>query len=95
MKLIFVNLPQMIAIQFHERVIHFKDWATILFVLSFLVIGVNKNVFQARFTEFIKLAVSDKNVDAPCTQYADYFLNFDGNDVEGISILKFIKTRVI
>lgn len=60
MKLIFVNLPQMTAIQFHERVIHFKDWATILFVLSFLVIGINKNVFQARFAEFIKLAVSDK-----------------------------------
>lgn len=50
----------MLTIQFQERVIHFKDWATILFVLSFLVIGINKNVFQARFNEFVKLAISDK-----------------------------------
>ena len=60
MKLIFVNLLPMLAIQFHERVIHFNDWATILFALCFLVIGVNRNVFQARFNEFVKLAISDK-----------------------------------
>ena len=50
----------MLAIQFQERIINFKDWATILFVLSFLVIGINRNVFQARFNEFVKLAISDK-----------------------------------
>ncbi|VXB25646.1 conserved membrane hypothetical protein [Flavobacterium sp. 9AF] len=50
----------MLAIQFHERIIQVNDWATILFVLSFVILAINKNVFQARFSEFIKLAISDK-----------------------------------
>ncbi|WP_130733384.1 DUF4271 domain-containing protein [Flavobacterium sp. J27] len=50
----------MLTIQFQERIIQFKDWATILFVLNFIIIAINRNVFQARFSEFIKLAISDK-----------------------------------
>lgn len=50
----------MLAIQFQDRIIDFKDWATLLFVLCFLIVGINKNVFEARFNEFMRLAVSDK-----------------------------------
>jgi hypothetical protein len=50
----------MLAIQFQERIIDYKDWATILFLLCFVIIIINKNVFEARFNEFIKLAISDK-----------------------------------
>jgi len=32
-----------------------------------------------------RLAITDRNPNSPCREYADYFLNFDGNDSEGIS----------
>jgi biotin carboxylase len=32
-----------------------------------------------------KLAITDRNENSPCRKYADYFLNFDGNDADGIS----------
>jgi hypothetical protein len=44
----------------HVRDIGGKDWATILFVLCFGLIAVNRAVFETRFAEFIRLAVSDK-----------------------------------
>ncbi|CAM4031102.1 DUF4271 domain-containing protein [Flavobacterium antarcticum] len=44
----------------HERIIENKDWATILFVLSFVVIAVTKSTFETRFADFSKLIVSDK-----------------------------------
>lgn len=50
----------MLAIQFQERIIEYKDWATLLFLLCFIIIIINKNIFEARFNEFIKLAFSDK-----------------------------------
>ncbi|KIX21306.1 hypothetical protein SY27_09725 [Flavobacterium sp. 316] len=50
----------MLAIQFQDRIINFKDWATILFVLSFVIIAINKNIFEVRFNEFIRLAISNK-----------------------------------
>ncbi len=50
----------MLTIQFNERVIDLKDWATLLFVLSFLIVAINKNIFQVRFNEFMRLAISDK-----------------------------------
>lgn len=43
-----------------ERSIGAKDWATILFVVCFALLAINRSVFEARFTEFIKLAYSDK-----------------------------------
>mgnify|MGYP000845318592 FL=1 len=46
----------------NERAAAGKDWATIVFVLSFILIAVNKSVFEVRFSEFIKLAVSDKYI---------------------------------
>ncbi|WP_445711293.1 DUF4271 domain-containing protein [Flavobacterium sp.] len=50
----------MLTIQFQERIIDYKDWATLLFLLCFVIIIINKNVFEARFNEFVKLAISDK-----------------------------------
>ncbi len=44
----------------NARAIGSKDWATILFVVCFGLIAINKAVFETRFTEFIRLAVSDK-----------------------------------
>jgi hypothetical protein len=45
---------------FNERIVGGKDWATILFVLCFALIAINRSVFETRFAEFVKLAVSDK-----------------------------------
>lgn len=47
-------------IAFQERNIFYTDWATLLFVVAFVIIAVNRNVFTARFYEFIRLAISDK-----------------------------------
>lgn len=43
-----------------QRVIENKDWATILFVVCFILIAVTKTFFEARFNEFLKLLVTDK-----------------------------------
>ena len=50
----------MTDIVFHARAFAAKDWATILFVLSFALIAVTKNVFESRFSDFSKLAYSNK-----------------------------------
>ena len=44
----------------HLRVIENKDWATILFVISFAVIAMTKSAFENRFADFAKLIYSDK-----------------------------------
>ena len=46
----------------HPRIIENKDWATILFVMSFALIAVTKSVFENRFSEFSRLLVSDKYI---------------------------------
>ncbi len=43
-----------------ERILESKDWATVLFLLCFGLIAVNKAVFEVRFNEFIRIAISDK-----------------------------------
>lgn len=43
-----------------QRVIENKDWATILFVLCFILIAITKTFFEARFNDFLKLIVTDK-----------------------------------
>ena len=50
----------MINLEYHDRAFTFTDWATFLFVICFFIIAVNKNIFEARFSEFMRLAVSDK-----------------------------------
>ncbi len=44
----------------NERVIGAKDWATVLFVLSFAIVAINRSVFSARFAEFSRLGWSNK-----------------------------------
>lgn len=39
-----------------------RDWATILFVVCFALIALNRAVFETRYSEFVKLAVSDKYI---------------------------------
>lgn len=50
----------MMEINFQERLLNHTDWATLLFVLGFVIIAINRTVFNPRFVEFSKLAVSDK-----------------------------------
>lgn len=44
----------------HTRIIDTKDWATILFVLSFASISFTKSAFEGRFSDFLKLIYSNK-----------------------------------
>ncbi|UOK43436.1 DUF4271 domain-containing protein [Flavobacterium enshiense] len=50
----------MMDLLLNERAIESKDWATVLFVLCFTILAINRTVFEVRFTEFIKIAISDK-----------------------------------
>ena len=52
----------MMDIVLNERAVSGRDWATILFVVCFVLMAVNKSVFELRFTEFTKLAFSDKYI---------------------------------
>ena len=44
----------------HARITETKDWATLLFVLSFASIAVTKSIFENRFADFARLVFSDK-----------------------------------
>ena len=44
----------------HFRIIENKDWATILFVISFATIATTKSAFENRFADFVKLIYSNK-----------------------------------
>ena len=44
----------------HPRIIESKDWATILFVLSFILIAIIKSTNGNRFGDFLNLLFSDK-----------------------------------
>ena len=46
----------------HPRIIENKDWAIILFVVSFALIAVTKSIFENRFSEFSRLLMSDKYI---------------------------------
>ncbi len=48
------------AIELHNRIIENKDWATLLFVLCVGIVVVNKTISSVRFSEFTRLAYSDK-----------------------------------
>ncbi len=52
----------MIETILHPRNLQTKDWATILFVLSFVLIAFLKTTFENRFADFIQLIVSNKYV---------------------------------
>ena len=44
----------------HPRITDTKDWATILFVLSFAIIAITKSVYENRFSDFMNLIFSNK-----------------------------------
>ncbi|MWB93433.1 DUF4271 domain-containing protein [Flavobacterium sp. GA093] len=46
--------------QLHPRILENKDWATLLFVLSFAIVAITKSTYETRFGEFSKLIFSDK-----------------------------------
>lgn len=46
--------------QLHPRILENKDWATLLFVVTFAVVAMTKSVYETRFSEFSKLIFSDK-----------------------------------
>jgi len=46
----------------HPRMIELRDWATILFVVSLVLVAVTKSVFENRFSEYLRLIVSDKYI---------------------------------
>ncbi|BDU23769.1 DUF4271 domain-containing protein [Flavobacterium sp. GSB-24] len=46
--------------QLHPRILENKDWATLLFVLTFAVVAMTKSAYESRFSEFSKLIFSDK-----------------------------------
>lgn len=52
----------MIDIVYTQRVIESKDWASMLFILCFVLITVNKAIFGNRFVEFTKLGFSNKYI---------------------------------
>lgn len=52
----------MMNVTFQERIIENRDWATILFVVSFALIAITKSTFENRFSDFAKLIVSDKYI---------------------------------
>lgn len=50
----------MIAFELHQRIIEQKDWATLLFIICFVIIAINRSVFESQFNEFIRLPFSKK-----------------------------------
>ena len=52
----------MIETILHTRILDSKDWATVLFVLSFAIIAVTKSVFENRFADFANLIYSNKYI---------------------------------
>jgi hypothetical protein len=50
----------MIALELHPRIVENKDWATVLFIVSFGLIVLTRNLFENRFHDFIRLIISDK-----------------------------------
>lgn len=50
----------MISFIFNERTLISKDWATFIFIACFVLIAVTKTTWGTRFSDFMRLAYSDK-----------------------------------
>lgn len=46
--------------QLTPRILENKDWATLLFVVTFAIVAMTKSAYETRFSEFSKLIFSDK-----------------------------------
>lgn len=44
------------------RILEPRDWATIVFIVAFILIAAAKSFFETRFSEYLRLAVSDKYI---------------------------------
>ena len=52
----------MIETVLQPRFMEPRDWATYLFVFSFVLIAITKTAFETRFSEFLRILVSDKYI---------------------------------
>lgn len=52
----------MIETVLQPRILEPSDWATCLFVFSFVLIAITKTAFETRFSEFLRILVSDKYI---------------------------------
>ncbi|MDI1316307.1 DUF4271 domain-containing protein [Flavobacterium sp.] len=52
----------MIELVLQPRILETKDWATYLFIFSFVLIAITKTAFEGRFSEFLRILVSDKYI---------------------------------
>jgi len=52
----------MIEALLQPRVLESKDWATVLFILSFGLIAIVKTAYETRFNDFLKILFSDKYI---------------------------------
>jgi len=52
----------MIETVLQPRILEPRDWATYLFVFSFVLIAITKTAFEGRFSEFLRILVSDKYI---------------------------------
>ena len=52
----------MIETILQTRSIQNKDWATLLFVFTFVLIAIARTAFETRFNDFLKILVSDKYI---------------------------------
>ena len=52
----------MIETVLQPRILEPRDWATCLFVFSFILIAITKTAFETRFSEFLRILVSDKYI---------------------------------
>ena len=91
----------MIVLQLQERIIENKDWATLLFLLCFIVIAIVKSLFEVQFNEFLKLPFSKKYISTykDCDEdemiifeFPHNFINFSDflffSKIEDIKVLK-------
>lgn len=71
----------MIESVLQPRIIEPRDWATYLFVFTFILIAVTKTAFEGRFSEFLRILLSDKYIKI----YKD-----NSHLMSGFTILMFI-----
>ena len=50
----------MIETVLQPRILEPKDWATYLFVFSFVLIAITRTAFESRFNEFLRILISEK-----------------------------------
>jgi hypothetical protein len=52
----------MIETILQPRILEHRDWATYLFIFSFVLIAITKTAFETRFSEFLRILVTDKYI---------------------------------